>query len=90
MYCDKEVANREGNRRLGTGATDVRIYEIDMWRSSMRREYRNVRRLAKQTGVKIPSCAWNNSEYEYIVFRHVPEKAIVSYYEPSECSTLRL
>lgn len=36
-YCDKVVAPMEAERRVGAGKQDVRVYEIDMWRTDERR-----------------------------------------------------
>lgn len=79
MYCEKEVAEREGNRRVREGKKDVRVYKINMRRSDERREYRNIRRLVERLGSDVPECAWNNSEYEYIFLCHVPDSAVVGW-----------
>ena len=80
-YCHEGVALREAERRVRDGKKDVRIYEINMRESDERREYRNLRLLAEKLDFDIPERAWNNSKYEYIFLRHVPDSAIVGWTE---------
>lgn len=77
MYSEKSSAQREAKRRLNAKQRNVRIYKIDMSKRNKRTEYRNIRRLAQALFCRIPYRAWNNSEHEYICYRHVPASAIV-------------
>ena len=79
MYCDGSVAFREANRRVREGKKDMRVYKVNIRESDERREYRNVRLLAKGLNFDIPERAWNNSEYEYIFLHHVPDSAVVGW-----------
>ncbi|USP79642.1 uncharacterized protein yc1106_06916 [Curvularia clavata] len=81
MYSDKDVAWREAYRRVNTGKQDVRIYMVDTDTSDERVEYRNIRHLAKTLRLYIHEDAWNNSMYEYVFLHHVPESAIVKWWE---------
>ena len=77
MYSDEGVAYREARRRVRDGKMDVKVYTINMRRSRERRQWRNVRILAERLDLDIPEYAWNNSKYEYIFLRHVPDSAVV-------------
>lgn len=78
MYGDKDVAEREANRRVRDGKQNVRVYTINMRMLEKNQcEYRNARRLADKLRLYIPKHAWNNSKYEYICLHHVPQVAII-------------
>jgi hypothetical protein len=76
-YCLEEVARKEAQRRVERGKERVRVYKIDMGKTSERREWRSIRRLARGLQYDIPNRAWNNSEYEYIFLHHIPSTAVV-------------
>lgn len=76
-YFDKDVAWREAERRRLDGKKDVRIHIINTKKRKEAIEYRYVRRLAKKVGLSIRDEAWNNSKYEYIFLRRIPQSMIV-------------
>lgn len=81
MYDDEYVARSQAKKRFEEGWEDVTIYEIDLRASNRRVEYRNVRRLADKLGIKIPYYAWDNSEHEWIVLGHIPDRAVRVYHK---------
>jgi hypothetical protein len=76
-YCLEEVAREEAQRRVDRGKEGVRVYKIDIGKTSKRREWRSIRRLARGLRYDIPECAWSNSEYEYIFLHLIPSTAVV-------------
>ena len=87
MYCHKGVALREANRRRANDRKkNVRVYKIDIRESDEHMEFRKVRNLAERLQLRIPESAWNNSEYEYIFLRYVPDSAVVDCFEPKHRS----
>jgi hypothetical protein len=76
-YSNKEVALREARRRVREGEEEVVVYQIDIRKKDRPVEFREMRRLARRLGVEIPDYVWNNSKYEYIFQRHVPESVVV-------------
>jgi hypothetical protein len=76
-YCDEFAARWEAERRVRRRKKEVTIYKIDMDDTPERREYRHVRRLAKDLGLRIETSAWHNSEHEWIFLHHVPDEAVV-------------
>jgi hypothetical protein len=81
VYSEESVAMKEAKRRINERNPDVRVLKIDMrkhWRASSEQvEYRDLRFLAQELGVWIEKKAWNNSKYEYIFLKHIPEDVIV-------------
>ena len=79
MYCNEKVAFREAERRVRAGKKKVRVYEINTRKRDEDMEWRNLRHLADNLGFDIPDCALNNSKYEYIFLRHVPDSTVESW-----------
>ncbi|KAI0423633.1 hypothetical protein F5Y09DRAFT_203351 [Xylaria sp. FL1042] len=76
-YSDEEAAYREADRRRRRGKRDVTITEINIEEMPYGTvQYRNVRNLAKNLNLWIEEEAWNNSLYEYVFLRQIPEDAI--------------
>jgi hypothetical protein len=75
-YCDESAARREAERRDRQGKKNVKIYKIDMDDTPERREYRDVRRLARNLRLRIETNAWHNSEHEWIFLHHIPDEAV--------------
>jgi hypothetical protein len=80
-YSEKNVASREAERRVREGKKNVVVYTIDSREKDRPMEYREMRRLMKKLGLKIPYYAWNNSKYEFVVLYNVPESAVLYWEE---------
>jgi hypothetical protein len=76
-YDNYPAAYEEALRRKRSGWKNVTIIVIDIREAGCRVEYRNVRKLAKKLGYRIPDRAWRNSEFEYIFLHRIPASAIM-------------
>jgi hypothetical protein len=77
VYSDRKRAEQEADRRVKTGQVDVVIWEINTKKAKNKAQYRNLRRLAKKGGIKIPKVARNNSKYEWLFLNKIPDAMIV-------------
>jgi hypothetical protein len=80
-YNSYKAANAEALRRIRSGKKDVIIICIDVTRAHGKVQYRNMRDLAKKWGVRIPSRAWHNSEFEFVFLHRIPDSAIIEIIE---------
>ena len=80
VYESWDSAVREGNRRLESGQSEVRIYQICVARSPRgsrnRIEYRRLLRLMEALGEDIPPQVGRNAEFEVLFLRKIPRNYV--------------
>jgi hypothetical protein len=79
VYSNEERAKVEARRRVSAGKSNVVIHWIGVpeLKGPHRVEYRQVRRLMKDLGKKIPYKAYHNSKHEFVFLHRIPEHCVL-------------
>jgi hypothetical protein len=82
-YSDEERAEVEAWNRVSAGKSNVVIHWICVpeRKGRHRVEYRQVRKLMKDLGKKIPDKAYHNTEHEFVFLHHIPEDCVQETFE---------